>query len=45
MATGEAIALRELMATGEVEVHSVKTTLDGRIVALRDRRFAGLRSS
>ena len=41
MATGGAIIVEELMATGEAEVQSVQTTLDGGIVTSRDCRFAG----
>ena len=40
MATGGAIIIGKLMATGEAEVQSVQTTRDGGIVASRDRRFA-----
>ena len=38
-ATGEAIITGELKATGQTEIQSVQPTRDGRIVALRDRRF------
>ena len=41
MATGGAIIIGELMATGEAEVQCVQTTLSGGIVSSRDRRFAG----
>ena len=40
MATGETITTGELMATGEAEVQSIQTTLDGGIVASRDRSLA-----
>ena len=40
MATGEAIITGELMATGEVELHSVQITRAGSIVASWDNRFA-----
>ena len=37
MATGEAIIIGELMATGQAEIQNVQTTSDGGIAAL----FAG----
>ena len=40
MATGETIIIGELMATGEAEVQSVQTTLDGRIVGSSLRLLA-----
>ena len=40
MATGEVIVTGELMATGEAEVRSVQTRLDGGIIAsLADHRL------
>ena len=38
MATGEAIITAEVMTTGEAEVQSVQTTLDGGIVASKAKR-------
>ena len=40
MATGGEIISEQLMATGQAEVQSVWTPLDGGIVASRDRHFA-----
>ena len=39
MVTGGAIITEELMATGQAEVQSVQTPLDGGIIASQDRRF------
>ena len=39
MIKGEAIITGELMATGQAEVRSVRTTRNGELVASRDRRM------
>ena len=45
IATGGAIIIGELMATGEAEVQGDQTTCDGGIVASQDRSFVCWSSS
>ena len=40
LASGEAIITRELMATGEAELHIFQTMRNGRIVVSQDSCFA-----